>query len=432
MLKDQFPQLTGDEVYADWTGAALAPVSLIDAWHQHLRTNLLGNPHSTHRPSMRAMHEINLARETVLRFFNASPDKYEVIFTPNATGAIRILEHYLFNGGELLLTAVNHNSVNGLRETARRGGAIVRYAPINGDLSLNEEALGRMLAHPRSTGNRLFAMPAKSNYCGTVYNLDWVRRARQHGCDVLLDAAAYNANDRLDLSRVEPDFVPVSFYKMFGFPTGVGCLIIHKEAFRRLHKKWFTGGSILLVSVAKDFFVPEPLNYARFEDGTINFAQIPAIINGLNFLERLGGTKSHAVALATSLYDQLVTMRAGRGSIVIHSPRGNDTVTFSVKRDAQIVDAWHFENAASEVGVYVRTGCFCNPGANETTFNYPVEAFEALYESAIKPEDITLDEFRKYSGNAPIGAIRSSFGYANTPANIDRFVKVTRSFLQKL
>jgi selenocysteine lyase/cysteine desulfurase len=125
----QFPQLRPGQVYADWTGAALPPVVLIDEWHQHLRTTLLGNPHSHHAPSARAMEDILATRAAVLAYFNADPVEYEVIFTSGATGAIRHLEHYLFNGGELLLTADNHNSVNGLRETAKRSGAVVRYAP---------------------------------------------------------------------------------------------------------------------------------------------------------------------------------------------------------------------------------------------------------------------------------------------------------------
>jgi selenocysteine lyase/cysteine desulfurase len=37
---------------------------------------------------------------------------------------------------------------------------------------------------------------------------------------VVLDAAAYVPTHPLDLSKVHPDFVPVSWYKVFGFPSG--------------------------------------------------------------------------------------------------------------------------------------------------------------------------------------------------------------------
>jgi molybdenum cofactor sulfurtransferase len=37
---------------------------------------------------------------------------------------------------------------------------------------------------------------------------------------VLLDAASLVPSNRLDLSRWHPDFVAISFYKIFGYPTG--------------------------------------------------------------------------------------------------------------------------------------------------------------------------------------------------------------------
>ena len=39
---------------------------------------------------------------------------------------------------------------------------------------------------------------------------------------VLVDAASYIATNPLDLSAYHPDFVPISFYKLFGYPTGLG------------------------------------------------------------------------------------------------------------------------------------------------------------------------------------------------------------------
>ena len=53
-------------------------------------------------------------------------------------------------------------------------------------------------------------------------------RRRRTGWDVLLDAAAFVPTNRLDLSRVHPDFVDISFYKIFGYPTGIGCLLARK------------------------------------------------------------------------------------------------------------------------------------------------------------------------------------------------------------
>lgn len=428
--RTQYPNLNG--VYADWTGAALPPKTLIEAGAKFLTDNLMGNPHSYHSPSEFAMGEIQSTRAAILKFFNADPEEYEVVFTPNATGAILLLQHYLFDGGELLLTADNHNSINGLREIARRKGAIVRYAPINDNLTINEESLKRSLLYPKSAGNKLFCYPAKSNYAGTIHSLDWIGYARSHGWDVLLDAAACLANKCLDLRKIRPDFVPVSFYKIFGYPTGVGCLIIKKTKYEKLHKIHFAGGSILLVSVMKDFFAPESKGYARFEDGTINFANIPLIKNGLKFMETLGDVESHAKSLATWLHDELSGMKINENLIVIHSAKGNDIVTFSVKRGEKIIDAWMFEKEASANQIYVRTGCFCNPGVNEKIFGYELDSFDRFYNHTVSSRQITLKELKKYSGDKPIGAIRASFGFANNFQDVEKFAAFTKNFLKNL
>ncbi|HYV97335.1 MAG TPA: aminotransferase class V-fold PLP-dependent enzyme, partial [Gemmatimonadaceae bacterium] len=114
-----------DVVYLDYTGAALPSESQICAHDQLLRGSLLGNPHSEHAPSRAATVWIEEARDRLLRFLDAYPDEYEVIFTANASAAIKLVaESYGFGPrAGLVIAADNHNSVNGVREYARRAGA---------------------------------------------------------------------------------------------------------------------------------------------------------------------------------------------------------------------------------------------------------------------------------------------------------------------
>ena len=86
--------------------------------------------------------------------------------------------------------------------------------------------MSALLDRARPDRPNLLAFPAQSNFSGVKHPLDLVDRAQRRGWDVLLDAAAFVATNRLDLSAVTPDFVTVSFYKMFGYPTGVGCLLV--------------------------------------------------------------------------------------------------------------------------------------------------------------------------------------------------------------
>jgi molybdenum cofactor sulfurtransferase len=45
-----------------------------------------------------------------------------------------------------------------------------------------------------------------------------------------------------------PDFVVVSFYKMSGFSTGHGAMIVKTELGPRLNKKYFGGGTVSAIS----------------------------------------------------------------------------------------------------------------------------------------------------------------------------------------
>ena len=58
---------------------------------------MFGNPHSTNPTSAATTELVERARAYVLEFFNASPDEYVAIFTPNATGALKLVgESYPF------------------------------------------------------------------------------------------------------------------------------------------------------------------------------------------------------------------------------------------------------------------------------------------------------------------------------------------------
>lgn len=71
----------------------------------------------------------NDARAAILSFFDAPPE-YTVVFTANATGALKLVgESYPFveHKSSYVLGADSHNSVHGIREYAARLGAHVRY-----------------------------------------------------------------------------------------------------------------------------------------------------------------------------------------------------------------------------------------------------------------------------------------------------------------
>ncbi len=223
-------------------------------------------------------------------------------------------------GDHYLLTYDNHNSVNGIREFARGRGAAFTYLPVvQPELRIDPVVLEAHLDLAQRGRHNLFAFPAQSNFTGVQHPLEMIARARAKGWDVLVDAAAFAPTNRLDLARWQPDFVPLSFYKMFGYPTGIGCLLARKSALEKLARPWYAGGTITISSVQGDghYLVP---GEAGFEDGTVNYLNIPAVEIGLRHLAAVGVDVIHerVMCLAGWLIDSLTALKHSTGQPLVH------------------------------------------------------------------------------------------------------------------
>ncbi|MFI7519904.1 aminotransferase class V-fold PLP-dependent enzyme [Micromonospora globbae] len=430
-------------VYLDYTGAGVVARAQVAAHHDRLLSGLYSNPHSENPTSEAAGSLVESARRAVLRFFRADPAEYAVIFTPNASGACRLVgEAYDFGRGRpLVLTWDNHNSVNGIREYARTAGAPVRYVPLSGpDLRVSEPDVIAALTAGRLVGPRrwrgtgrsgLFAYPAQSNFTGVQHPLAWVDLAQRHGYDVLLDAAAFAPTNRLDLSVVRPDFVCLSWYKLFGYPTGVGALLARRDALARLRRPWFAGGTIRAVSVQGDWHQPMG-DESGFEDGTLNFLSIPDVEFGLGWLDSIGVDLVHArVGLLTAwLLERLTALRHrnGRPLVQVYGPSTGDarggTVAFNFRHpDGSLVDERLVARESSAAGFALRTGCFCNPGAAEAAFGINQD----LLRRAILTHAETIDQHLATLRLPTGGAVRVSFGLVSTMADAERFLAFAES-----
>ncbi len=424
------------QVYLDYTGGGLYADSQLREHLDLLTQGVFGNPHSQSPTSAASTALVERARAAVLAFFDASPDEYEAIFTPNATGALRLVgEAYPFRPGDrFLLTFDNHNSVNGIREFARARGAETTYVPSTAPaLRVDTGQLERYLDVTPGEHHNLFAFPAQSNFSGVQHPLAWIDRAHSSGWDVLLDAAAYVPSNRLDLSRVHPEFVAISFYKMFGWPTGVGCLLARRDALARLERPWFSGGTIVAAFVQRDYHQDAP-GAAHFEDGTVDYLNLPAVEIGLRHLERIGIETIHAnvTALTHKLLQILTELEHCDGSpaATVYGPRSGDgrggTVAFNfLQPDGRIVDERYVERIASRHGISLRTGCFCNPGAGEVAFTISRETLiGGTFDDAM-----TLDDYVRAIGLPSGGAVRASLGLVSNAADVEQFAEFASEFV---
>jgi selenocysteine lyase/cysteine desulfurase len=423
-----------DEVYLDYTGSALYAESHVTRHAELLRDCVLGNPHSDSPASHASTDFVAEARARVLRFLDADPSEYVVCFTPNATGALRLVgEAYPFTPRSgFVLSADNHNSVNGIREFARRAGASVTHVRLDAELRLRDAEDTLQRAAPRGGRDRrnLFALPAQSNFSGVQHPLALAQIARELGYDVLLDAASYAPANSISLRETPADFVCVSFYKIFGYPTGIGALVARYEALERLRRPWFSGGAIDFVSVQANLYQMKRAPEA-FEDGTVNFAALPALASGFDLLERIGMPviNRHVRRLAELLLDELRRLQHanGRPLVVTYGPASmrlrGATVAFNVLDAAgTIVPFALVEARARAARVSVRGGCFCNPGAAEHAFGFSAAETAACLETAQVDGAFSLERFARCMAPRPVGAVRMSLGLANNDADVHRGV----------
>jgi selenocysteine lyase/cysteine desulfurase len=428
-----------DHVYVDFTGSGLYAESLVRRHSELLLNSVFGNPHSINPTSHASTEAVERCRRHVLRFFSANPDEYAVVFTANASHALKLVgEAYPFSAGDrFVLTFDNHNSVNGIREFARGRGAATRYVPVfPPDLRVSDAAMEASLGECAGSGaRRLFAFPAQSNFSGVQHPLAWIDRAHACGYDVLVDAAAFAPTNRLDLSQWKPEFVTLSFYKIFGYPTGVGALIARHDALARLRRPWFAGGTIDVVSVQADQYRPTR-GPAAFEDGTPDFLALSAVELGLEMMESIGYDAIHArvSALTGWLLDELtrLTHANGTSAIRIYGPTTTDrrggTVAFNVvAADGSLVDHEIVDRRAGERRISLRTGCFCNPGAGESAFGLSRDDITVCLGS--EPSRMTYDEFRHCIDPKAAGAVRASLGMVSNFHDVWRLVAFLQTFV---
>jgi molybdenum cofactor sulfurtransferase len=240
----------------------------------------------------------------VLQHFNTNFNDYSIIFTSGTTHSLKLVaesfkwadsstkndtsvpsqnrfrekeaekDTYSDGGsvGTFMYLQDNHTSVLGMRELAKKHGAAVCCLS-------HDEAFHCFLhceypdvnASSASDGNSLFVYPAQCNFSGLKYPLSWVSKVQngvlscktEHGRQskwfCLLDAASLVSTSALDLSQVQPDFVCMSFYKIFGYPTGLGALLVKNSSAHVLERCYFGGGTVLISLSSQCEHVPRPV-----------------------------------------------------------------------------------------------------------------------------------------------------------------------------
>ncbi|KAF8588822.1 PLP-dependent transferase [Ramaria rubella] len=433
-------------VYLDYTGASLYPESLVRQSNDYLTTHVLGNPHSSNPPSRLASHDTAAARIALLQFLGADPEIYTVVWTANTSSAMRIVgEGYSWHSGSrLLLGHDSHNSLNGLRAFARKDGAAIDYYAISPAGGWEEKwSLLQKISDTRPAASNphpgIFCLTGQSNVTGYKPPLYLLQHAASQGFHTLLDAAALAPSTKISLSSPElnnsVDAVTLSIYKIVGYPTGVGALVVKKTFLRQLNKPWFAGGTVDVAQVPGEAYTLLD-GHERFEDGTINFLSMITIPRGLSFMATLIPVLSQRLAClthwTTRALSEIKHHQTGKALVHVRSPSPTLSLSFlSQSHGALIsfevcdaignfVSCEAIEYGAGKAGMCLRAGCMCNPGGTSSI------AGMTFMMNDVKSGDRKEDLEERF-GIRSRGVVRASFGVASNLSDAWIFIQYMRS-----
>lgn len=233
----------------------------------------------------------------------------------------------------------------------------------------------------------LVAITGQSNISGFRPNLpNLLSAAKESGYYTLIDAAALASTSRISLGSTSStsltdlngkvDALAVSFYKIFGYPTGVGALIARKDFLDKLKRPWFSGGTVDIVAMPYGM-TESAVDWERFEEGTLNYTALMAIPKGLELVSRYLETSvlsTRLRALHSWLHQSLDELRYGNGSPLVRVLTADPNLPEQGHSYGYVLSCIFLEPSgkpipnsevsrnASAAGISLRTGCVCNPG----------------------------------------------------------------------
>jgi cysteine desulfurase/selenocysteine lyase len=309
------------------------------------------------------------SREIIKEFINAKSEK-EIIFTQNTSHAINIVAlGFKFQPGDtVLLTDKEHNSnlLPWLR-LQKKGLIKVEHIPANEDETINLDMLEEKLKKNRVA---LVSMAYTSNLTGYTIPADAIiKLAHAHGAKVLLDAAQTASHHKIDVQKLDVDFLAFSIHKMCG-PRGVGILYGKQKLLgQALHEEddlddaiepCMLGGGTVGDTTYDNYSLLEPPE--RFEVGIQNYPGQIAAGTAVQYLQEIGMEKinNQMNYLNQYLTEQLLKRYGDVSWFSVLGPadatqRGG-ILTFEVRRPNAVGIA---EELSERNNIMIRDGVFC-------------------------------------------------------------------------
>ncbi len=357
-IRDQFPILNQRVygkplVYLDNGATTQKPQMVIDAVSD-LYSRYNSNIHrGVHHLSNVCTDAFEAARTKIQHFINAK-ESGEVILTHGTTESINLLafsfgESFLKQGDEIIITEMEHHAnIVPWQLLADRKGVVVRVVPIDDQGDLLMDAYAKMF----NASTKLVSVAHISNVMGTINPIEQIiEEAHRHDVPVMIDAAQSIQHHRLDVQKLDCDFLVFSGHKMYG-PTGIGVLYGKKKWLQQM-VPWQGGGEMIeKVTFEKTTYNQLPF---KFEAGTPDYSGAVALGAAIDFINSIGIEAIEAYENHLHQY-AMSRLRAIPGMRFIGDAQQHSSVISFLVDSIHPFDMGMF---LDKMGIAVRTGHHC-------------------------------------------------------------------------
>jgi cysteine desulfurase/selenocysteine lyase len=345
-------------VYLDSGATSQKPLSVIDAESNFYKFNNAAVHRGAHQLAEEATDAYEGARLKVADFLGAKED--EIVFTKSATESLNLIAYAMGNaepGSRFALTPANrivvtemehHANLIPWQQLAARTGASLSWFEVTPDGRLDLSNIDSVITE----GTKVVALTHQSNVLGTINPLDAiVKRAREVGAVVVLDACQSVPHMPIDVKSLGVDFITFSGHKAVG-PTGVG--VLWSSWLNELPPFLFGGSMIETVTMTSATWAPAP---RKFEAGVPNMAQAVGLGAAIDYLSAIGMSEifKHEVELTGYLIEGLLAIP----ELSIVGPNNTDSRGGSVSFTVGQIHPHDLGQYLDSQGVAVRTGHHC-------------------------------------------------------------------------
>ena len=292
MNRDDFNILSSGIIYFDNGATTLKPMILSEAITDYYN-NYSSNAHrGDYSLSIKASFMYEESRKIVRDLINAESEK-QIVFTSGTTDSINKIvfgyfEKNLKKGDEVLLTKSEHAS-NLLPwfELADKKGLVIKYIELDSNHEVTMESIEKAI----SDKTKVISIAHISNVVGDIRPIEEiVKYAHLKGIKVLVDGAQSVPHLKIDVQKIDMDFLAFSAHKMCG-PTGVGVIYVSNNLLSEIDPIIFGGG------MNADFSTDGNRVYKtmpdRLEAGTPNIAGVIGFGYVIKYLNSIGFDKIH-------------------------------------------------------------------------------------------------------------------------------------------